>query len=625
MFISYARADRARVKPIADALSAAGHEVWWDALIEGGSAFAKTIEQQLDAADAVIVAWSATSIESDWVRDEAGRGRDRKRLVPVLLDPIEPPLGFRQYHAIDLSRWNGRPDTPEAASVLRGIATAAERPEIRPTVAPAARRPSRRTLLIAGGGTAVAGATAGLLAWHPWGRLGARNAVAVLPFANLSGDQTQTYFSDGLSEEIRSTLARNAQLKVAAPTSSNVFRSQDQGARRIAEQLGVSFLLEGSVRKAGDVVRVAADLIDASTGFTSWSQVFDRKIDDIFAVQSEIANTVATALAAKVTPGSRAPGGTANVAAYDAYLRGRALFNADEGEASDRAALAKFEEAIALDPHYAAAFAARSRSLAAIASQYAKPADLHSLYENAIAAADQAVDLAPDLAGGHAALGYATLAGLLDFKAAKVPYDRAYALGVGDADILVLFALYAGKTRDIDRALSAIQRAEMLDPLNPRTYRAHGSILLMARRYAEAIPLLQRALTMNPKLSNAHAFVGVAQLMLGDNAAARGSFDAEPSASPKLAGLAIAAKRLGDQSGAAAAFAKLLADFGDSAAYQQGQVHAQWGQVEPAVTALERARAASDAGITGILNDPLLDPLRKDARFVRLLSALGLS
>ena len=627
MFISYARADRARVKPIADALTAAGHEVWWDAMIEAGSAFAKTIEEHLDEADAIIVAWSKSSIESDWVRDEAGRGRDRKRLVPVLLDPIDPPLGFRQYHAIDLSHWNGRPDAPDMARVLRGVATAAECPDMPPppVAVAAAKRPSRRMLLIAGGGTVAAAAAAGLLAWHPWARLGARNAIAVLPFTNLSGEQADAYFSDGLSEEIRSALTRNAQLRVAAPTSSNVFRTRDQGAWRIAEQLGVTFLLEGSVRKAGDVVRVAAGLIDASTGFTTWSQTFDRKIDDIFAVQSEIANTVAAALSAKVTPGARAPGGTANVAAYDAYLRGRALFNSDEGEASDRAALAKFEEAIALDPHYAVAFAARSRSLAGIASQYAKPGDLHALYEGAIAAADQAIDLAPDLAIAHAALGYATFAGLLDFRAAKVPYDRACALGAGDADIQVLFAYYAAKTGDTDRALAAIKLAESLDPLNPLTYRGHGSILIMARRYGEAIPLLQRALKMSAKLSNAHALTGVAQLMLGDNAAARASFDAEPSASPKLAGLAIAAKRLGDESGATAALAKLLADFGDSAAYQQGQVHAQWGQIESAVAALERARVASDAGITGILNDPLLDPLRKDARFLRLLSALGLS
>lgn len=626
MFISYARADRPRVKPIADALAGAGYDVWWDAMIEGGSAFAKAIEAQLDTADAVIVVWSAASIESDWVRDEAGRGRDRKRLVPVLLDGVDPPLGFRQYHAIDLSRWTGRADAPEMASVLRGVATTAERPAAASDTRIArAKAPSRRTLLIAGGGVVAAAATAGLLITHPWRRDGASNGVAVLPFANLSGDPGQAYFSDGLSEEIRSALTRNAQLKVAAPTSSNTFRDQARDVRQIAEQLGVSFILEGSVRKAGNVVRVAADLIDAVTGFTSWSQSFDRKIDDIFAVQSEIANTVAGALAAKVSPGARAPGGTTNVAAYDAYLRGRALYNSDQGEEADRAALAKFDEAVAIDPHYAAAFAARSRSLAGIASLYAKAGDLHTMYETSVAAADQAVELAPDLAAAHAALGFATFAGLLDFKAAKVPYDRAYALGAGDADILVLCAFYESKTGDTARALTAIQRAESLDPLNPRTYRAHGSILVAARRYADAIPPLEKALTMNPKLSTARATIGIAQYMLGNTAAARASFDAERIAPLRLAGVAICARRSGDQAGATAALNKLLADSGDSSAYQQGQIYAQWGQADAAIAALERARASGDAGVTAIFNDPLLDPLRKDARFIRLLTAFGLA
>ncbi|MEO5938834.1 MAG: TIR domain-containing protein [Sphingomonas sp.] len=626
VFISYARVDRARVKPIADALAAAGYDVWWDAMIEGGSAFAKAIEAHLDTADAVIVVWSATSVDSDWVRDEAGRGRDRKRLVPVLLDGVDPPLGFKQYHAIDLSRWKGRADAPELASVLRGVATTADR-----TVAPiastvsGAKGPSRRTLLIAGGGVATAAATAGLLVMHPWRRDGASNGVAVLPFANLSGDPGQAYFSDGLSEEIRSALTRNAQLKVAAPTSSNTFRDQARDVRQIAAQLGVSFILEGSVRKAGNVVRIAADLIDAATGFTTWSQSFDRKIDDIFAVQSEIASTVAGALAAKVAPGARAPGGTTNVAAYDAYLRGRALYNSDQGEESDRAALTKFDEATAIDPRYATAFAARSRSLAGIASLYAKAGDLHATYESAVAAADQAVDLAPDLAAAHAALGFATFAGLLDFKAAKIPYDRAYVLGTGDADILVLCAFYASKTGDAARALTAIQRAESLDPLNPRTYRAHGSILVGARRYADAIPPSEHALRMNSKLSTAHATIGTAQYMLGNVAAARASFDAERIAPFRLTGVAICAKRLADQAGATAALAKLVADSGDSSAYQQAQVYAQWGQPDAAVAALDRARAAGDAGITAILNDPLLDPLRKDARFIRLLTSFGLA
>ena len=414
MFISYARADRARVKPIADALAAAGHEVWWDAMIEGGSAFAKAIETQLDTADAVIVIWSATSVESDWVRDEAGRGRDRKRLVPVLLDGTAPPLGFRQYHAIDLSRWNGRSTAPDMAAVLRGIAAAAARPRRLACLArdaargPVAPNAADRERWRRGGWRGGVGGPAALA--QQWCAQRCRRAALRQPQRR---SEPRPISPTACRRKSGPPSARNADLKVAAPTSSNTFRDQARDVRQIAAQLGVSFLLEGSVRKAGNVVRVAADLVDASTGFTTWSQSFDRKIDDIFAVQSEIANTVAGALAAKVTPGTRAPGGTMNVAAYDAYLRGRALYNSDQGETSDRGALAKFDAAIAIDPRYAAALAARSRALAGIAGLYAKAGDLRPMYEAAVAAADQAVDLAPDFAAAHAALGFATFAGLL--------------------------------------------------------------------------------------------------------------------------------------------------------------------------------------------------------------------
>lgn len=632
LFLSYARVDRARVAPIAQALAAAGHDIWWDALMEGGSAFAQEIEARLAAAHAVIVIWSAASVASDWVRDEAAHGRDRQRLVPVLLDGTDPPLGFRQYHALDLSRWHGKAQAPEMVALLRAVAAVgaaapagAPLPMMpaRPALSPLPAL-SRRTALIAGGTTAAALAAGGLLVLRPWEQGAARNSVAVLPFSNLSGDPAQAYFSDGLSEEVRSALARNPRLKVAAPTSSNTFRALSLDVRQIAAQLGVSYMLEGSVRKSGAVVRVAAALIDASTGFTSWSQSFDRRLDDIFAVQSEIANTVANALVAQVGGSVAAPGTTRNVAAYDALLRGRALFNADDGEVSDRAALAKFDEAIAADPHYAAAFAARSRSLAAIANQYAKVAELRALYQQAIAAAAKAVAIAPDLATAHAALGFATFVGLLDFKAPRVAYDKARALGAGDADILVLFAFFASKSGRAAEALAAIREAQGLDRLNPRTFRAEGSIQNEARNYAAAIAPCQKALAMNPKLSTAHATIGAAQYLLGDVAAAQASFEREPNAFQRLAGRAICAHRLGDRATAQRAMAELLA-VGDSVAFQQAQVRAQWGQTDAAIAALTLARRVSDSGMTGILNDAMLDPVRKDRRFAALLSSLGLT
>lgn len=625
LFVSYAHADSDRVHPLVNALIAAGYIVWWDTLIEGGATIARRIEDKLDSADAVVVVWSAKSIRSDWVRDEAARARDRKRLVPVTFDGSEAPLGFGQYHVVDLSRWNRRPDAAEFVRLKHGIEAAAGH-EAPATLAATAARfgVSRRAALFTGGAVVVTAAVAGFVAFKPWGGGTSSRAVAVLPFANLSGDATQDYFSEGLSEEIRATLVRFSGLDVAAATSSNTFRGQSEDAKTIARSLGVGFLLDGSVRKEGENVRIDATLTDGSTGFANWTQRFDRKLEDIFALQSEIADAVASAILARVVPSGDLPGGTRVVAAYDAFLRGRALFNSDAGESSDRAALAQFEEAVALDPRFADAHAARSRSLAAIASLYSEAGQIVETYGEAVKAARQAVAIAPELANGQLALGFALLNGFLDFKGARSAYDQAYALGSGDADILLMFAYFASKAGRDDEALRVIARAEKLDPLNPRVFRAESLIRISAGQYDEAIASANRALAMNPQLSAAHAQIAVAQLELGKPADARAAYLSEPLASMRLAGLAIAERRLENAVAAERAMAQLISELGDAAIYQQAQVLAQWGMVVEALTALEKAYVVRDGGMTSINADPLFAPLRGEARFTRLLVQMGL-
>ena len=314
-FLSYARADQMQATKLAKALEAAGLNLWWDALIEGGAAFAKSIEAALENCDAVIVVWTRISVGSDWVLDEAAKGRDLRKLVPVSLDGTEPPLGFRQYQSVDLSRWQGNTDAAEIIGIVRGVRAAAGQTEHPPRAAVKAQRHSlavsRRGVLFATAGATLAGA-AGLIAWRQ-GMIGGHgpasgNSVAVLPFTNLSGDKSQDYFSDGLSEELRATLARNLKLLVMAQASSATFRDRKDDAVTIAGKLGVAYLLDGSVRRSGDIVRVNADLIDGHTGFSRWSQSFDRGMQDIFAVQSEIAGTVSRALVAQVDPEAAGPG-----------------------------------------------------------------------------------------------------------------------------------------------------------------------------------------------------------------------------------------------------------------------------------------------------------------------------
>ena len=599
MFLSYSRADKAQAVRLANALQGAGLDVWWDTLIEGGAEFAKTIEATINTCDAVVVAWSQASVSSDWVLDEAARGRELHKLVPVSLDGTEPPMGFRRYHSIDLTGWNGDAGAAEIDAIVRGVAALPGRGSPSPAVtlvAPVAKpkKVSRRRLLL-GAGVAAAAGVVGLVAWRKGLHLrfisASGNSVAVLPFENVGGNPEQDYFAEGLAEEVRATLARNVGLLVMAQASSAKFRDSKDDATTIAEQLGVAYLLDGSVRRSGDVVRVSADLIDGGSGFSRWSQTFERRISDIFAVQSEIATTVADALASRVaadagTSGKAADvvaaGGTVNLAAFDAYLRGRALYDLAADEASEAAALAQFDAAIAADPGYAAAHAARARSLTTIANQYGTVDRRAALYDAAVASAERAIAIAPDLADAHSTLGYTLFQGRLDARAARGPFERSAQSGSGEAVVLARYAQYSARIGRDSEAVPAMKRALRLDPLNPLIYRAAGSVEYAARRYAESIPPLRKALEMNPKMGRAHASIGDALLMLGKTAEARVEYAAEPAMDFNLAGIAIAEQRLGNVASARAAFDRLQTELGEKSLYQQAQVLAQMGDREAA-------------------------------------------
>ncbi len=635
VFVSYAHEDRARATELIRALSQSGLQVWWDGLIVAGTEFASTTEQALEAAGAVIVLWSRASASSHWVRDEATRGRDRGCLVPVSLDGTEPPIGFRQYLFISLASWRGKADASEVCALVHAVRAAQGQP---PSVAPpVAARATRRQLLLAGG--SVAAVALGTGAWFGWRRLqgAARsvdaNSVAVLPFTNISGDQGEDYFSDGLSAEVRAALAHNPRLRVMAQISSEAFRATKVSATAIAQTLRVAYLLDGNVRRSGKTFRIAAELIDGHSGFSLWTQTFDRAMNDIFAVQIEIAGLVLAALtnqmrrtsgtASAPLAASALPGGTTSVVAFDAYLRGRADYNRFEGEVSDRRALAEFEAAVVADPKFAAAHAARSRSLIVIANQYADAAYTAGIYNDAIEAARTATALAPELADAQSTLAFALFQGRLDVKGAREPYQRSYQLGAGDATVLGRYALYCALTGRAAEARTAMTRAVALDPLNPLVHRAQSSVLYAAHRYAESLTPLRRALTLNPKLSGAQAASGRALLMLGQPRAARAAFGREPHDLVRETGVAIAEWQLGNKPAARQALDQLRTGLGDRALYQQAQVAAQWGEPEVAMKMLARARTLGDSGLIYLQTDPLLDPLRTLPAFDALRRQLG--
>ena len=624
LFLSYAHDDEARARRLAKALEEAGYNVWWDALIEGGTAYARSITHALETADVIIVLWSVASVESDWVRDEAALGRDRKRLVPLSLDRVRPPLGFRQYQFINFRSWRGRRDAPEFLALERAIAAAAGH---QPTARPAARpKISRRAALI-GAGTAAAAVIGGgafLAIDRGWlGGGGEGPSIAVLPFKNLGGGEDQAYFAEGLTEEVRAALVRIDALRVVAAASSEKAGEEHGDSESIARELGVGFLLGGSVRRSGDMFRIATELTDGRTGFSLWSSSVDRRLTDVFAVQGEIASMVARALSIRIATDRPAPGGTRNVEAYEHYLKGRSLYHLARDEESDRQALAHYDLAITADPEFARAHAARSRVLASIASAYGQAGELKPLYAESERAARRAVELAPGLADAHLALGYALFSGKLDIQGARQSYERAYQLGRGNADIALLYALYCSRAGRPAEAHAAIERALLLDPINARVHRAAGSIDYAARRYEEALAPLRRALQLNPKISNAHALLGNCLMLLGRLKEARAEFDAEPTAFYRLTGLAIVEHKLGNRAAAQSAYAELVREMGEASAYQHAEVLAQWGRADEAVASLVRAREIGDSGLIYLATDPLLDPIRNHPGFISLLNELG--
>ena len=634
VFVSYSRDDRLAALPVIELLEKAGFSVWWDGLLAGGERFSQATEVALESARAVVVLWSRTSTASHWVHDEATRGRDRRILVPLSLDGSEPPLGFRQFQTIDISKARLKRGDAVADAVIRAIAAllAADAPAPAAASVPllAPRRVDRR-LLLTGGGAALAIAVGG--AWQAGLFSGSRaeaNSVAVLPFENISGDPQQSYFSDGLAAEVRGELARNPLLRVAAQTSSNKFRDSRDDAKGISAALGVTYLLDGNVRRSGNMLRISAELIDGSSGFSQWSQSFDRPLADVFAVQDEIAGAVTAALSAQLVKRQAGKGdevasngGTANVVAFDAYLRGRDLYQQGQDENSDRTALARFDEAIAADPRYALAHAARARTLTVIGNQYSQGAARIAAYDDALVAARRAVALGPKNAEAWLALGIVLFNGKLDCRGAQAPFAQARALGGGDAEVLSRTALFSARTGRFDEARSTIARAAALDPLNANTLRLVGEVEFSAGRYASAITAINRALAINPRLAVAHSTIGASQLQMGDIKAAEQSYRSEPNDLFALPGLAIILARTGRKPLADAALARLVAAHGDNSLYQQAQIFAQKGDIAAALSRLAEARRQRDAGLALLRNDPLLLPLHGNPEFNALSKSLG--
>ena len=451
------------------------------------------------------------------------------------------------------------------------------------------------------------------------------HSIAVLPFVNMSGNKDQEYFSDGLTEEIVNSLARINDLQVSARTSSFSFKGKDADISTIAHKLNVASVLEGSVRRAGNTVRVTVQLNNAVTGFHLWSRTYDRDLSNVLQLQTEIGNAVANAL--KVTliedlASKIALGGTHNPASFDAYLRAMKVLGAYRDGKDMQMAIAGYTEAIRLDPNYALAYTVRSYVLSGYAGQFATGPAIRESFDKAQSDARKALALAPDLAEGHLVLAYYFQTGALDFTRANEQYERALALAPGNARVLGIygpFAVFMGRT---EAGIAAARRAVELDPLNRGSYFNLGQSLYFGRQNSEALGAFQDALALYPEDPTVYAFRGLAYYALGKFERARTSCESKPDDPTSQLCLALTYHKLGRHAAAESMLAKIKASLGDAQAYQYAEIYAHWGNTPKALEWLETALRLRDPGLAWLKVDPLLDPLRKEPRFRAIERAL---
>lgn len=454
----------------------------------------------------------------------------------------------------------------------------------------------------------------------------ARASVAVLPFINMSGDPANEYFSDGLAEELLNVLAKISSLKVAARTSSFHFKGQTGDIADIARRLGVASILEGSVRQSRSRVRITAQLINAADGYHLWSETYDRELDDIFAVQDEIASSVAAALKVKLLSEEDTQlnaGGTSNTRAFQAYLLGSHYrMRGSSDEAALQKAVSAFNEAIELDPGYAQAYA----GLAVTWDQLATNSfvGFKEGIDNATAAASRAIALAPELADAHMSLGRVLLHYRLDQLGARKAITTALRLNPGNAEVQIEYARISSYFGDVEASVAAARKALELDPVSLFAHHFLGHVLYFGRRYDEAIPIFRDVLNLDPQYPRPRYTLGMCLYMKGEVAAALKEVENEPLSWMRNSGTAIVLHRLGRTAEAQAYLERLVReDDEEYAIYQQGQIHAQWGNRDRALECLKRARDLNDPGVSQILVDPLLDPIRDQAGFIQLAAEMG--
>jgi adenylate cyclase len=582
VFISYARQDAESARRFAAAIRAAGCTVWWDDELRSGEVFDESIERALREAKAVVVLWSKASVASRWVRAEATLADRNRTLVPAMIESCERPIIFELTHTTDLTRWRGEPDDRAWQALLADVQRLIDS-QSAPRVAQSEPVAVNSTALELSPATGAA----------------AKPAIAILPFVNMSGDPEQEYFSDGVTEDIITDLGRVSALSVASRNSAFSYKGRTVAPSLISRALNVTHVLEGSVRKSGNRVRITAQLLEAATDTQVWAERYDRNLTDIFAIQDEISQAIVAALKLRLLPAEKAAieqRSTSNGEAYELFLMARG-FHRKGSERLKPVIVRICRRVVEMDPGFALGWALMSLAEAELNQ---RGVDGYSL-EAARQSAEKAIIADPTVAEGYAALA------------------EAVTRGVSQAE-----------SKLISEALATAFR------LSPDCYEAHviaGAISIARHEYHKAITHFERAIAIDPDAYWPAGMVVQAYEALQETAAttaaARRALASceriladEPDHSGALGFLVTSLAELGEVERARAWATRALLFDPDNARlhYNVACGMARLRDADMAVDLIEPwFDRVSPGWVRWIQNDNSLDPIRDHPRFVALM------
>jgi len=652
VFLSYASQDAEAAQKIAEALRAGGIEVFLDqSELRGGDAWDQKIRKQIKTCALFIpvISHATHDRREGYFRLEWKLAVDRSHLMdselafllPVVIDDTRDddervPDRFREV------QWTRLPggDTPQAfVERVRRLLSPGE-----PDVPAKSRAPPAAAVPAASRATAGWRWKAGLLAVvaavvvalgyvalkrsKPAAQLTGSNSIAVLPLTNESGDASQQYFSDGISEDLITALSQFPGLKVIGRTSAFQFRDSKEDSRSIGAKLQVAHLLEGSVRRSGDVVRVSAELISTEDGSAQWSERYDRPYKDLFALQDEITRAVAGALRTRLLPGEHAaarserpPGGS--LEAYNAFLQGQFYYSRNT-EADLRKAIESYTQATDLDSRYALAWSWLARTWTALGGEFLEGPPAQEAYAKARAAADRALSLSPELAAAHLARGSVLLSVDFDWRGAEAEFRRAMELAPNDGWAKYHLGTQLAALGEVDQSIELTRQALATEPLRANWYNWLAAYLCGLNRLDEAERAIRRGIELQPVAVSYHYTLAIIEIQRGDAPAALAAAQQEPPGVWQDSALALARQIGSDRSAADAALKTLIDKDAGLSAYQIAQVYALRNDSKDTFAWLDRAWSNRDGGIGYLLYDPFILRYKDDPRFAAFCKKVAL-